>query len=59
MMKVWQCSKVEYHTMVRPVTRCTLCGSSVEEKVLEDKSENGDLIQDIKDAIDLDYWGSL
>jgi len=32
--KHWQCTRVDYHVMVRPVTRCTLCGATVEEKVV-------------------------
>lgn len=32
--KVWQCERVHSHTMVQPVIRCTLCGSSVREVVL-------------------------
>ena len=41
-MKVWQCTKTTYHTMVRPVTRCTLCGSRVEEKELKVDIDNTD-----------------
>ena len=39
MTRVWQCERVDYHTMVRPVNRCTLCGASVREEDLKSNNE--------------------
>lgn len=44
MNKVWQCERVDYHTMVRPVSRCTMCGASVREEVQKQTYESSDTI---------------
>lgn len=52
MTKVWQCNSVDYHIMVRQVNRCTLCGSSVKEKILERDNKSSQLSELIEFGFD-------